>query len=202
MLKRFGDAGNPLRAMGVAGVCRLARMASTNPEMRLAVHEMALATNPTELALILGKQGQWDLVSTGYAKHVQDQHQGDVSGCHSWNLLSLMESGDVAGYRAAAGHLLDRFRRASDPNALNNAAWWCTLVPDAVADLTGPVQMAEAAVAGYPADRKRLALNTLGAALYRAGRIDEAIVRLVESVKASGATGIPQDWVYLAMAHH
>ena len=62
--------------------------------------------------------------------------------------------------------------------------------------------MAEAAVAGYPAEQKRYALNTLGAALYRAGRIDEAIVRLDESVKASGGAGVPQDWAYLAMAQH
>ena len=118
-----------------------------------------------------------------------------------WHLLSLLESGDIPGYRAAAGKLLSRFRKASDPNSLNNAAWACTYVPDAVADLTVPVQMAEAAVAGYPADQKRFALNTLGAALYRAGRIDEAIVRLDESVKAGGG-GVPQDWVFLAMAHH
>ena len=81
-------------------------------------------------------------------------------------------------------------------------AWCCTYAPDAVADLTVPVQMAEAALAGYPADQKRFALNTLGAALYRAGRIDEAIARLDESVKASGGVGVPQDWVFLAMAHH
>jgi hypothetical protein len=41
----------------------------------------------------------------------------------------------------------------------------------------------------------------LGAALYRAGRIDEAIARLDESVQAFGG-GVPQDWVFLAMAHH
>jgi predicted Zn-dependent protease len=71
-----------------------------------------------------------------------------------------------------------------------------------VADLTVPVQMAEAALAAYPADEKRFALNTLGAALFRAGRIDEAIARLNESAKASGGAGVPQEWVFLAMAHH
>ena len=53
-----------------------------------------------------------------------------------------------------------------------------------------------------PPSRSDLALNTLGAALYRAGRIDEAIARLDESVKASGGVGVPQDWAFLAMAHH
>ena len=64
-----------------------------------------------------------------------------------------------------------------------------------------PVLMAEAALDGYPDSQKRYAVNTLGVALYRAGRIDEAIARLDESVKASGG-GVPQDWVFLAMAHH
>ena len=113
-----------------------------------------------------------------------------------------MESGDLPGYRAAAGKLLSRFSKTSDPNSLNNAAWYCTYAPDAVADLAVPVQMAEKALAAYPAEQKRFALNTLGAALYRAGRIDEAIVRLDESVKASGGVGVPQDWAFLAMAHH
>ena len=65
----------------------------------------------------------------------------------------------------------------------------------------GEVLVAEAALAGYPDAQKRYALNTLGVALYRAGRIDEAIARLDESVKAFGG-GVPQDWVFLAMAHH
>ena len=113
-----------------------------------------------------------------------------------------LESGDIPGYRAAAAEVVSRFGMASNPDTLNPVAWLCTYAPDAVADLTVPVQMAEAALAAYPADEKRFALNTLGAALYRAGRIDEAIARLNESVKASGGAGVPQDWVYLAMAHY
>src|SRR5262249_14958029 len=159
--KRFGNSGDVLQAMGVAGVCRLARMSSTNPEMRQAVHDMGLATNGDGWAVILGKYGQWDLVSAYYAKHVQEKHSADVSNCHQWRLLSLLELGDDAGYRVAAGKLLSGFRKTSDPNSLNNVAWWCTYIPDAVADLTGPVQMAEASLAGYPADQKRIALNTL-----------------------------------------
>ena len=117
-------------------------------------------------------------------------------------LLSLVESGDLPGYRSAAGKLVSQYSKTSDPNSLNDAAWYCTYAPDAVADLAVPVQMAEKALAGYPPEQKRLALNTLGAALYRAGRIDEAIARLDESVKASGGVGVPQDWAFLAMAHH
>jgi hypothetical protein len=45
-------------------------------------------------------------------------------------------------------------------------------------------------------------LNTLGAALYRAGRSQEALRRLEEGVRKRGGESLPQDWVFLAMAHH
>jgi tetratricopeptide (TPR) repeat protein len=46
-------------------------------------------------------------------------------------------------------------------------------------------------------------LNTLGAALYRAGRFDEAIRRLEEGIQIrGGGPGDPTDWSLLAMAHH
>jgi tetratricopeptide (TPR) repeat protein len=117
-------------------------------------------------------------------------------------ILALLELGDLPGYRSAAGKLIGKYSKASDPNSLNNAAWYCIYASDAVADLAVPVQMAEKALADYPHKQKRFALNTLGAALYRAGRGDEALARLDESVKASGGIGVPQDWAFLAMAHH
>jgi tetratricopeptide (TPR) repeat protein len=161
---------------------------------------MVMAGDDGQRGIILAVYGQWDLVSRGLAKLVADQP--DNWQALMWYCLSLVESGDIPGYRVAAGKILSQSQKATDPNTLNNASWSCTYAPDAVADLTVPVQLAEAALAGYPAEQKRLALNTLGAALYRAGRIDEAIARLDESVKASGGSGTPEDWVFLAMAQH
>ena len=190
MLKRFGNTGDPLQALGVAGFCRLARWRSPIRRSARPSTTWPWQKTPMQRFLIQAKHGQWDLISQSLAKMVEDKP--DNQGARMWHLLSLLESGDIPGYRVAAGKLLSRFRKASDPNSLNNAAWACTYVPDAVADLTVPVQMAEAALAGYPADQKRFALNTLGAALYRAGRIDEAIVRLDESVKAGGGAAFPR----------
>jgi hypothetical protein len=45
-------------------------------------------------------------------------------------------------------------------------------------------------------------LNTLGAALYRAGRFEEAIRRLNEGAKTRGDEGVPKGFAFLAMAHH
>jgi hypothetical protein len=45
-------------------------------------------------------------------------------------------------------------------------------------------------------------LNTLGAALYRAGRFEAAIHRLDEGIQALGGEGAPNGFALLAMAHH
>ena len=66
-----------------------------------------------------------------------------------------------------------------------------------------PVRLAEFAVNGAPdASSKGNCLNTLGAALYRAGRFEDAIHRLEEGIRLRGGTELPQDRVFLAMAHH
>ena len=204
-LKRFGNSGDPIRDLLVTGLCRLASQAITDPEKRLAVHAFALASNGEERVLVLGRYGQWDRVASVFTKFVEAKYIDDnPEGLEFFQiqLLSLVESGDLPGYRSAAGKLVSQYSKTSDPNSLNNAAWYCTYASDAVADLAVPVQMAEKVLAGFPPEQKRLVVNTLGVALYRAGRIDEAIVRLDESVKASGGVGLPQDWAFLAMAHH
>ena len=45
-------------------------------------------------------------------------------------------------------------------------------------------------------------MSTLGAALYRAGRCDEAIRRLEEAAQARPGASVPQDWAFRALAHH
>jgi hypothetical protein len=44
-------------------------------------------------------------------------------------------------------------------------------------------------------------INTLGACLYRANRIEEAIQTLNTSLQRHGRGGLPQDWAFLALCH-
>jgi len=48
----------------------------------------------------------------------------------------------------------------------------------------------------------QIRLNTLGAILYRAGRVEEAIEQLERAVAAHGAGGTYYDALFLAMANH
>ena len=112
----------------------------------------------------------------------------------------LLAQGDQAGLRQACSDLLGRFGNMTDPQTSNSVAWSCVLGPDSVADREAPVRLAEAALAGFPADEKSAAMNTLGAALYRAGRFEESIRCLEEGIQKRDGKSLPQDWVFLALA--
>jgi tetratricopeptide (TPR) repeat protein len=62
--------------------------------------------------------------------------------------------------------------------------------------------LAELAVNGEPEAQKIRFLNTLGAALYRAGQFEQAIRRLEEGIRKRGSESLPQDCTFLALAHH
>ena len=53
---------------------------------------------------------------------------------------------------------------------------------------------------GFPPKGKYLALNTLGAALFRASRFEEAIFRIEEGIKLRNGIVEPLDWPFLAMS--
>jgi serine/threonine protein kinase/WD40 repeat protein/tetratricopeptide (TPR) repeat protein len=99
--------------------------------------------------------------------------------------------GDAAGYRRACTGFIQRWEKRVNPNDL---AWPCVLAPDALADLGQVVQLAEKACRQSPTAANR---NTLGAALYRAGKWEEAVETLDQNQGASAAF----DWLFLAMAH-
>jgi tetratricopeptide (TPR) repeat protein len=108
--------------------------------------------------------------------------------------------GDQAAYQQECAETLRQLNpeRAS-PSDANNAAWVCVVGPNGVSDYREPVSLAEQAVAGARPDERPLFLNTLGVALYRAGRDREAIARLTEAEKLHSDAF---NWPFLALAYH
>jgi Tfp pilus assembly protein PilF len=92
----------------------------------------------------------------------------------------------------------------TDPGQAHRVAWYCVLADDAVSDREAPVRLAAAALAGLAegAPGRSAVLNTLGAALYRAGRFEEAIHRLNESMQSRHGEGLSQGLAFLALAHY
>jgi WD40 repeat protein/tRNA A-37 threonylcarbamoyl transferase component Bud32 len=118
----------------------------------------------------------------------------------SWHALACRATGDQAGYRAACSRLLAALGPEPLPALANDAAWNCCLGPGATDDAAAIVRLAEKAVTAFPNDGG--VLNTLGAALLRAGRPAEAIPRLEESLRKLGPRDIAHNELLLAMAHH
>jgi tetratricopeptide (TPR) repeat protein/tRNA A-37 threonylcarbamoyl transferase component Bud32 len=110
-----------------------------------------------------------------------------------------LQRGDEYGYRRVCGVLMRRFGSTRDAQAAGEAAWTCVLRVDVGVDPAQVVHLAEKAHAVRPQEASYL--TTLGAALYRAGRAEEAVKRLNEAVTAHGQGGTVADWAFLALAH-
>jgi tetratricopeptide (TPR) repeat protein len=127
----------------------------------------------------------------------------DSLGLRGWQCRALLAAGDRIGWEQAIASLLDRSQGLTAPDDRHTVAWLCSLGPYAVADRELPIRLAEAALRDATEAYKPYYLNTLGIALYRAGRFDEAIRRMEEAIRAQGGgEGSPFDWPLLAMAHH
>ncbi len=114
--------------------------------------------------------------------------------------LLRLRLGDREGYRRTCAEMLRRFREPSSPAVANAVAWNCVLGPDAVKDWSAVVGLAKQAVAAYPGNPG--IGNTLGVALYRAGRYEDGIRQLEGVAKAQRDGATAQDGLFLAMAHH
>ena len=109
---------------------------------------------------------------------------------------------DLDSFRKACENMRDRFGSRNDLNIVNSLLWTSVLHPSVATLARELVSKAEAALANAsPKDRREL-LNTVGAVMYRAGRLDDAIKLFNESVSEQRRGGLIEDWVFLAMAHH
>jgi WD40 repeat protein/tetratricopeptide (TPR) repeat protein/tRNA A-37 threonylcarbamoyl transferase component Bud32 len=129
------------------------------------------------------------------------RHLPDNLGLRTHEVSALVAIGDLSGWRRAIAETLDRYGATTVPHAANNAAWTCALGPATTAEAGAAVRLAEIAVDRSEGTSRANNLNTLGAVLYRAGRFDEAIGRLEEGIQLRGGESVPQDWVFLSMAH-
>jgi tetratricopeptide (TPR) repeat protein len=113
--------------------------------------------------------------------------------------LAHMELSQWNRYQKACAELVARLDRAPDAERVNAVVWMCALGPDALRDFTLPLQRIEGVAGSEPGNY--VYQNTLGAALYRAGRTGEAIQHLHKALELHGAGGTAWDHFFLALAH-
>jgi tetratricopeptide (TPR) repeat protein len=136
---------------------------------------------------------QWDKAAADFIK-AADCKEPDEAAWYSRAMLHLRD-GDLDGYRSMCSEMLDRFGA--------DATWTCTLSPESRSDPDRIVSLAEVLLA--KSSRDHWHVNQLGAALYRAGRFEEAVTRLTEATVLSAhpyRTNMLYTWFYLAVAHH
>jgi WD40 repeat protein/tetratricopeptide (TPR) repeat protein len=151
----------------------------------------------------LGRAGRWIEAARLLARCGR---KGPLSPelAQAWGVACL-KAGDRAGYHEAC--MADMAVQGSDPtvvwNALSAASLFA-LGPDGPDDYRVPTGWCEerlSAVHARPTLHRRLFSSALGGLLLRAGRTDEAIVRLYEGIAAANEGDTPIDWGYLAVAH-
>lgn len=162
-----------------------------------------VADRPDDIALrarrarALGELGRYAGVEADYDRVAELNPRNEDA--YYYRALLRLVAGDRAGYAALCRRTLERLEGATTGPVANQAAWTCAMAPDAGVEPARIVALAEKAVALAP--NASTGLNTLGAALYRAGRYEEAIARLEQSIDVSGDRGSVEDWLFLSMAH-
>jgi WD40 repeat protein/tetratricopeptide (TPR) repeat protein len=118
--------------------------------------------------------------------------------------IACLQAKDYAGYRDACA--ADLAWQGADPtvvwNALSAASVFA-LGPKGLDDYRVPIAWMESQLSAVPAPRpvaRHLFSSALGGVLLRAGRLDEAIVRVNEGIAAAKDVQLPTDWTYLALA--
>ncbi len=115
-----------------------------------------------------------------------------------------LAAGDHDGYRddcqalAASTDLEADGRQTLDDERRNLVAWGAALGPDGGLDPDVLTGLAQSVLRAMPANHERM--NTYGATLVRAGRLEEAQAVLEEAIVLHGEGGTPYDWVFLALA--
>ncbi len=143
-----------------------------------------------------GQLGEWDKAAADFTKAIELGSE-DVLG--AWYPLAVLHlhAHRIKEYRDLCEQLLKRL----GPSEQHYVVIVCKLAPDAVADLSRPVQIGEKLVAREPENAEYLGL--LGAALYRKGDLEAAAAKLEAGIRC-GPQEVGVQWrkLTLAMAYH
>jgi tetratricopeptide (TPR) repeat protein len=147
---------------------------------------------------------QYDKGAADFARAIK--LKPDEATMHYWHALACLALHDLPGYRSTCAAMVKQFGRTEKPDAADCVAWTCALASGAVDDWKSPLRLAQQASRGDP--KNATFSISLGAVLFRAGRIQEAIQELEKKTKmleAPGANAVQTSpaypWFFLALAH-
>lgn len=142
----------------------------------------------------------WDRAAADYSESVRLRPED--SATRKRQILALLAAGQRQAAYQAGTDLLARFRETSVPAVADDiVSSLSVLAPNGAASQVDSVRLAEFGLHQIYINLKRFLQSKLGAALYRAGRFEDAIRQFEESRKARNGSDDPVDWLFLAMAN-
>ena len=200
--QKAGDDFTRAYVLGNREPALLDAISSSESTFRRVIAESAGSAAPlwASRGESLAKRQLWTEAAADYGEAIRLRPEYLEYRGHQ--ILALLAAGDHNGLRRTRTEMLDRFRMATDPRIGYSVAWWSVYAASDEPDLSAIVRLAELGVSEARESQKADLLNTLGAALYRAGRFAEAVRRLDEGIQKRNGASIWADWVFLAMAHY
>jgi WD40 repeat protein/tetratricopeptide (TPR) repeat protein len=149
--------------------------------------------------------GKWPEAADNFAKLKETDPSLYPQPWLPWyrHALTLLAAGKKEEYRKACARMLERFKDTEDAETAFFTAWTCALGPDALADFTAALRLAEKALAQGGQDAR--SHQAVGAILYRAGRLEECLKHFHAAQAAANPRELTASayWYYfLAMADH
>jgi WD40 repeat protein/serine/threonine protein kinase len=139
-----------------------------------AAFDEAVRARPFNISIVVqrgdlyGSRGLWSEAAAYYARTVKQYL--DVAPLHEQLAITRLLAGDLHGYRAACAGMLAHFKPIDDSTVAIRVAYACSLAPGAVTDLQGLIQVSQRSTR-WEASNERV----VGAVLFRAGRLEEAL---------------------------
>jgi eukaryotic-like serine/threonine-protein kinase len=186
---------------------RLNRPDQREAELDRAVELGADRSVLLRLAAEYAGRGRWDKAADCYTRAIARESDSLPAWDPAWHCYALvcLRVEDQAGYRRVVRALLAAAGPTSSRATADVLAWTGSVGAVEAETVASILKLAERAVAELPpgvTQGRHEILNTLGAALYRAGRYQDSVDRLNEGIAVGGGPGLAQDWIFLAMAHH
>jgi tetratricopeptide (TPR) repeat protein/WD40 repeat protein/tRNA A-37 threonylcarbamoyl transferase component Bud32 len=143
------------------------------------------------------ESGKWDRAASDFEKCLE---LVPANAVYRWeHALALLAAGDLKAHRIACHTFLVRFEKTSDAGIATLVAWSNTMTPGPVEDVAASLRLAQQAVVAEPG---RYAVGyTFGAALYRAGKYEDAARQLLVAGKLHVDGSTAYDSFFLAMTY-
>jgi WD40 repeat protein/tetratricopeptide (TPR) repeat protein len=163
-----------------------------------AAFDEAMRARPFNISLMVERgdlyasRGLWSEAAAYYTRTVKQFPE--IAPLHEQLAVTRLLAGDLPGYRAACAEMLERFKPLDDSTAAIRVANACSLAANAVSDLPGLIEVSERSTRWVASNER-----AVGAALFRAGRLEEALECFEQVHKVSEPRA--WDWLFLAMIH-